>query len=289
MVASIWAACAAKRDFTVATVPAWDVVQGMVLQPPEGSSDGERRRFEEGWQNLRQGNLEQASSDLAGLASRFARSPEIATANGFVELRLGNSMAAERYFRAALKERPSYGPAQSGYFLTALATGDEESAYNRLEKLRQGYPQHPLVDRYAATLQVNVAEKRLSAARNLRQQNRYEEAAAAYLRALAVAPEVSGLYLEAAEAELAAGLTKRAAVHARKATELAPEESSAYRLLGEAQYAAGDLAGAFEAYRVAFSLSPQDRRFGSVSKPSRPSTTPRTCHPSISGLPSPTG
>jgi len=254
----VLAGCAPKRDFTPATVPSWNVVQEMKLSPPEILSDGERRRFEEGWSALQLGNLDAAESNLARLGRKYGRSPEVTTALGFLELRFGNWPASERYFSIALAERSGYGPAESGYFLAALATGNEELAYERLLQVREASPDHALVDRYASTLQVNVAEARLGTARKLMDQGRNEDAAGAYARVLEVAPEVGGLYIEAAEAAYAAGLHPQAVIHAERATELEPRNGGAFRILGEARYASDNLALALEAFRAAARLSPRD-------------------------------
>ena len=265
-----WIGCAAKRDYTAATVPGWDIVQGMVLEPPPALSSGQQQDFEQGWRDVQQGNLEAAASELESLSRRFGRSPQVVTARGYLELRLGSVLAAERYFQTALRELPTYGPAQGGYVLAALAAGNDELAYDRLARLERDYPQHPFVDRYQTTLQVNVAESRLARARELNREGRYGEAAAAYLKALEAAPEVGALYLEAAEAELGAGLTDRAVRHANQATELESGNADAYRILGEAHYLGGELAGAYEAYRVAAELSPTDveirQRFASIER-----------------------
>lgn len=231
----------------------------MELEPPDELSAGRQQDFAEAWRQVQGGNLQDAASELEDLSRRYGRSVEIATARGFLELRLGGSpaAAADRYFQTALRERPGYGPALSGYLLTALSMGDDELAYDRLDMLRTHYPQHPLVERYETTLQVNVAETRLRRARELSGAGRYEDASAAYVAALEVAPEVGALYLEAAEAELAAGLTDRAVRHARQATELEPDNAAAYRVLGEAHYAAGELEDAYEAYLVAAELNPR--------------------------------
>ena len=250
--------CAPKRVYTPATVPSWNVVEEMMLTPPESLSGDELRRFEEGWSALQQGNLESAQSNLSRLARKYGRSPEVTTALGFLDLRLGSWPASMRYFSAALAERPGFAPAESGYFLAALATGNEEHAYERLLRLQKASPDHPLIARYASTLQVNVAEARLGTARELMEQGRNEDAASAYARALEVAPEVGGLYIEAADAARAAGLHAQAVVHAERATELEPQNGEAFRVLGEARYASDNLAGARDAFRAAARLSPRD-------------------------------
>lgn len=276
--ALITAHCAPKRTFVPHPVPDWDVVERMGLEAPSGLPASSRAAFERGWQSVREGHLDAAVSDIESLARRYEEKPEVATAAAFLDLRLGKGADAERRFRAALQTDPDFGPAQSGYFLVALQSGDEERAFERLLRLEKSFPQHELVDRYGTTLRVNVAESRLALARDQMRERRYEEAAAAYLKALEVAPEAGSLYLEAAGAELEAGYPERAVIHARRAMELEPQNADAHRALGEASYRAGDLAGAARAFASASALRPDDTalrsRLDSVEKALRETTFP---------------
>ena len=160
----------------------------------------------------------------------------------------------------------------------ALQAGDEERAFERLVRLEENFPQHDLVDRHAAGLRVNVAEARLSAAREKMRDRKYDEAAAEYLKAIEVAPQAGSLYLETAEAELAAGDSERAAMHARRAAELEPQNADAHRLLGEASLRGGDLASAAKAFASASALRPGDAALRSqleeVERSLRESTLP---------------
>lgn len=250
--------CAPKRTYVPRPVPDWDVVERMGLEPPAGLSPSRKNDFERGWSSLRKGDLGVAAEELDGLSRRYHDSPEIDTALAYLRLRLGRPDEAERTFQEALRLRPGFGPAQSGYFLVALLERDEEKAFDRLELLESHFPQHELVDRYATTLRVNVAESRLRSARELVAARRYDEAAAAYRRALEVAPEAGSLFLEAAQAELEAGYPERAILHARRATELEPSSADAHVVLAEASYASGDLPGSVDALRTAASLQPGD-------------------------------
>ena len=92
----------------------------MALDAPTDLSSGQQKDFEEGWRSLQRGNLAAAASELDSLSERYGRSPEIATARAFLELRLGSVASAERYFQTALRERSGYGPAQAGYVLAAV-------------------------------------------------------------------------------------------------------------------------------------------------------------------------
>jgi tetratricopeptide (TPR) repeat protein len=230
----------------------------MGLPAPPDLPPSSKTAFERGWRSLQEGRLDAAASDLENLARRHETSPEVATAAAFLDLRLGKGVDAEHKFRAALQEEPEFGPAQIGYFLVALLSGDEERAFERLLGLEKSFPEHDLVDRHGTTLRVNVAESRLAVARDRMKERKYEEAAAEYLKALEVAPEAGSLYLEAAEAELEAGYSQRAVVHARRATELEPQNADAHRVLGEAGYRNEDLAGAARAFASASALRPED-------------------------------
>jgi tetratricopeptide (TPR) repeat protein len=250
----------------------------MGLPAPSEIPVSSKTTFDRAWKSLQDGRLEAAAPDIESLARRYEKSPEVATAAAFLDLRLGKVADAERKFQMALRQDPDFGPAQSGYFLVALQTGNEERAFERLLRLEKSFPQHELVDRYGTTLRVNVAESRLAAARERMGAKRYEEAAAEYLKALEVAPQAGSLYLEAAEAELEAGYPDRAVIHARRATELEPGNADAHRTLGEASYRNEDLAGAVQALERASALRPDDgelrSRLETVEKALREVTLP---------------
>jgi tetratricopeptide (TPR) repeat protein len=250
--------CAPKRVLVPHPVPDWDIVEGIALAPPSDLPESERTKLDRGWKSLKTGQVDAAASDIESLLRRYETSPEVATAAGFLDLRLGKASDAERKFQAALRKEPELGAAQSGYFLVALQSGNEERAFERLLRLEESFPQHALVDRHAATLRVNVAESRLAAARERMRAGKYDEAAAEYLKAIEVAPQAGSLYLETAEAELQAGYPDRAAVHARRAAELEPTNADAHRVLGEACYRSEDLAGAAQAFASASALRPED-------------------------------
>jgi tetratricopeptide (TPR) repeat protein len=259
-------------------VPDWDVVERMGLKAPSDLPESEQTTFDRGWKSLQTDRLDVAASDIESLASRYERSAEVATAAAFLDMRLGKPSDAERKFQTALRLEPDLGAAQSGYFLVALQSGNEERAFERLLRLEESFPQHDLVDRHAATLRVNVAESRLVSARAKMRERKYGEAAAEYLRALEVAPQAGALYLEAAEAELEAGYPDRAVVHALRATELEPTNPDAHRVLGEACYRNEDLAGAARALASASALRPDDvalrSRLEAVERSLRETTLP---------------
>ena len=251
--------CAEKRVYKPADMLGWEIVYSLRLEAPSELSDAQRRSFEQGWALVKDGELERAASELDGLRRRHPQSPEITVGLGFLELRAGNPRASERLFEHSLSMRPDFAAASTGYFLAALAGSDQEAALARLHRVRPEETQRALALRFESNLRLNVAEARLTKARALMGERRYSEAATAFVEVLDVASEGAGLYLETAEAELAAGLVERAIQHAERATELDDSDDESFRVLGEACAAAGDLGAARNAFRAAVALRSGDQ------------------------------
>lgn len=250
--------CAARRSYISSPVPGWELVRDVSLEPPEELSVNDQRAFERAWQAVKQGELESAASELLRLERRSRKHPSIETALGYVELRGGARPRAEVYFQEALDQHPTLAAAQAGYFLTALAEGRDELAFDRLRQLALHHPDHPAVPAYLPSLQLKLAEDSLQSARSLRDEKRYSEAAQAYRRALEIAPEAAGLYAETATVELLGGEAERAAQHADKAIEMRPDDADLYRIRADAHREMGELQAAAEDYRRASQLRPRD-------------------------------
>ena len=250
--------CAAKKSLVSEPVPSWDFVEIKTLSPSSDLSENDRRAFKEGWGALVIGNLSKSSEILRSLSRRNPGEAEINTALGFLELRLGNRLQAENYFHKALRQMPELVAAQSGYFLNALANGDDGAALERLDVLRQYNPGSELVGRYWMTMSLELVELRLREARQFVATAQYAEALQAYSGALKAAPETGGLYLETAEAALKAGEANIAISYAQRATELEPTNASSYVVLGEAHIAVERLEAAIASYREALRLRPED-------------------------------
>jgi len=250
--------CGPARSYTPAPVPGWSYAAGQFSAAPSTLSPSQQTTFEQGWQALTTDNLELAARILEGLARERRGDPSVEAALGYLELRTGNRRVAENRFAAALEKEPSLEAAQAGWFLTALAAGENETAFERLQPLGRDHPENLLFREFLPMLQLELAEARLQQGRSLRQEERYQEAAELYREAVEIAPEASGLYIELAAVELAAGEFRNAAEHAAQAIELDPGNIEAYRIRGDALREAGDLEFALEAYRQAMLRSPDD-------------------------------
>ncbi len=251
-------ACGPARSYTPVNVPGWEYILDEFPEPPLDLPEDARRSFEQGWSALIEGDFETAVGDLERLDKQHQGNPSVSTALGYLDLRLGNRAAAETRFNDAMRRNPGLASAQAGSALTALSDGQEEVAFERLRNLEKIYSDHPLVRRYLPNLQLKLAESKLQAARDLKRQQKYAEAAEIYRQALDIAPGAGGLYREAAEVELLSDEPKAAAEHVEKAIELEPDNPQLHLLRGDALAAAGELELAVEAYEKAHELRPED-------------------------------
>jgi len=261
--------CAPARSYTAAPVPGWTYAAGQFPSPPASLTPSQQTTFEQGWQALTTDNLELAARILEGLARERRGDPSVDAAFGYLELRTGNRRAAESRFSTALAQQPTMAAAQAGLVLTALANGDDETAFDRIQTLGRDHPEDPLFREYLPVLQLELAEAKLQQGRALQVEERYEEAAEVYREAVEIAPGAGGLYLELAQVEFAAGEFQNAAEHAAQAIELDPGNVEAYRLRGDALRKVGDLEFALEAYRQAMLRSPDDAELAQLYQETR--------------------
>ena len=256
--------CASVRSYTTVPVRGWNYAAGQFQNAPASLSSEDRTTFQKGWQALLRGDVETSAHLLDRLGRQHRDNPSLDAAIGYLELRIGNRKTAEKRFVVALEKEPKMSAAQVGWFLTALAVDHEAVAFERLRLLGRDHPGNPLVAEYMPILQVELLETKLQEARSLRGKKNYREAADVYRRALKIAPEASGLAVEVAKVELAAGEPRLAAEHAAQAIALEPSNIEAYRLRGDALREMGNLELALENYRHAMLRSPEDKSLATL-------------------------
>lgn len=250
--------CAPKREYRPVTVPEWDVVLSLRPELPPSFSERDRRRFDEAWTALVRTDLATAASILERLDKAHSGAPELAVALGLIELRTGNTLTAQSLFDSVAADSSALSAARAGSFLTALAVQDPDAAYRELVALEMLDSGHLLVKRHLRAYQLSVAERHLQTARRLMKQDEFRLAVEAYDRALDIAPEAGALYLEAAQAALAAEAAPVAISHARKAVELDSESFESLEVLASALESVDELQEAIRVLESAELLRPGD-------------------------------
>jgi tetratricopeptide (TPR) repeat protein len=211
---------------------------------------------------------------------------------GWQFLQAGDARAARREFTTALKADTMFYPAEAGLAYVSLADHDYADAGARFDRVlsqaagyvpalvgrgdalvgagrmdeaaksfRDALAADPLLDDVRRRLDVltfRTQQETLKAARQAGDSGRFDEASAAYERAIAVSPDSALLFRELAAIERKQGKPDQALEHLRKAVALDPSEPRALVQLGELLEERGDFVGAIDAYGKADAIEPGD-------------------------------
>jgi tetratricopeptide (TPR) repeat protein len=204
---------------------------------------------------------------------------------GWQYLQLDDHRNAEREFAAALKQQPSFHPAETAMAYLSIARGDEKEAAMRFERALQadaGYVPALIgrgqvlleLDRDAEALasfeaalakdpsltdlksridvlRFRATQEMLGRAKSAADARRFDEAAAAYRQAIAASPDSGFLYRDLAAVEQKAGQTANALEHYRMAVELDPADARSHASIGGILDTQGDVLAAIAAYERA--------------------------------------
>jgi tetratricopeptide (TPR) repeat protein len=219
---------------------------------------------------------------------------------GWQYLQFDDFRNAEREFAAALKEQPSFHPAETALAYVAMARGDEKEAASRFERALQTDATYvpALIGRGQALLELDrdadalasfeaalakdpsrvelrsrvdvlrfrATQEMLGRAKAAADTRRWDEAASIYQQAIAASPDSAFLYRDLATVEQRAGRTAEALEHYRKAVEL--DASDARSLTGMAAIleSQGDVIGALQAYERARALDPSEAPESAITR-----------------------
>jgi tetratricopeptide (TPR) repeat protein len=211
---------------------------------------------------------------------------------GWQYLQLDDFRNAEREFSAALKQQPSFYPAEAGLAYLALARGSEKDAAERFERALKVEPAYvpALIGRGQALLELDrtgdalasfeaalardssltalrtrvdvlrlsVMQDMLARAKAAADARRWDEAKAAYQRAISASPESAFLYRELAFVEQRAGQTADALEHYRRAVQLDAADARSLAAIGGLLEGQGDVVGALSSYERARAIDPAE-------------------------------
>ena len=218
------------------------------------------------WAFLQSGDLGRAEAQFSALLEEDATFFPASAGLGWVLLARGRAGDAIGQFDAALGQSPDYVSALAGRGEALLATDALSAALASFEAALRGDPGLERIGRVAGELRLRVMTERLADARAAAEQERFEEAVAAYADVIAASPDSAFLYLERARVMARAGDPSAALDEARRASSLDPGDVGPIRLEGELLEALGDIDGAIDAYRRAEAMSPDVTTAASLSR-----------------------
>ena len=204
---------------------------------------------------------------------------------GWQYLQLDDFRNAERELSTALKQQPSFHPAETAMAYLSLARGDEKAAAERFERalevdaeyvpaligrgqalLELDRPGDALARFEAAlardasltdlrtrinVLRLSVMQDLLARAKSAADARRWDEAKAAYQQAISASPESAFLYRELAVVEQRAGQSIEALEHFRRAVQLDASDARSLAAIGGILESQGDVVGALASYERA--------------------------------------
>jgi tetratricopeptide (TPR) repeat protein len=204
---------------------------------------------------------------------------------GWAYLQLDDHRNAEREFAAALKQQPSFYPAETALGYLSVARSNEKEAVTRFDRALQADPSYvpALVGRGRVLLELDRAaealanfeaalardpsltelrgrvdvlrfratQEMLGRATAAAKARRWDEAIATYGQAIATSPDSAFLYRDLAGVEQQAGQTASALEHYRKAVELDANDARSLAGIAAILESQGDVLGALSSYERA--------------------------------------
>jgi tetratricopeptide (TPR) repeat protein len=211
-----------------------------------------------GWEFLQAGDLKNAEREFAGALKAAPGFYPAETSLGYMELARKDARAALPHFDRALELNPQHVDVSAlvGRGEALLLLTRQADALASFAAAVAADPSQTDVARRVEVLRFRLVEQGLARARDAARAGRFDEAAQAYLSAIASSPDSPFLYRELAGVERQKGNADAALEHFRKAVELDPGDAKSIAQIGELLEARGDLDGAAKAYADALAIEP---------------------------------
>jgi tetratricopeptide (TPR) repeat protein len=210
---------------------------------------------ERGWRYLQAGDTPSAEREFSA-ASRARGFYPAEAGLGYVALARRDFRGALAHFDRALKSRPGYAPALVGRGDAQLGLSRPEDAAASFEAALAADPGLTAVRQRLQVVALRGLQRNLDAARRAADQGRFDEAKAAYQRAVAASPDSAFLYRDLAAVERKQGDTDQALQHLRKAVALDPNDARSLVQIGEILEAREEFDAAATAYEEALAIEP---------------------------------
>ena len=211
---------------------------------------------------------------------------------GWAYLQLDDHRNAEREFAEALKQQPSFYPAETAMAYLSIARSNEKDAVARFERALQADATYvpALIGRGRVLLELDrdaealasfeaalakdqsltelrsrvdvlrfrAVQDLLGKAKSATEARRWDEAMAIYRQAITASPDSAFLYRDLAGVEQKAGQTANALDHYRKAVELDANDAHSLAGIGVILESQGDAIGALSAYERSRAIDPAE-------------------------------
>ncbi|MGE3491403.1 MAG: tetratricopeptide repeat protein [Vicinamibacterales bacterium] len=245
----VLAACAPKAPPALVGAPKYP--DFMFPVAPDGTQAAQLARLDRGWQYLQLNDLRNAEREFASALKQQASFYPADAAMAYTLLARGNEADALTRFDRALAADASYVPALVGrgrVLLEMDRVGDALASFETALKLD---PSLTDLKGRIDVLRFRATQDMLERAKAAADGRRWDDARAAYQRAIAASPDSPFLYRELASVEQKAGNAAAALDTYRKAVELDVNDARSWAAIGALLEANDDVVGALSAYERA--------------------------------------
>ncbi len=256
LVSALVAGCARTVAPPVVTIPRYPDYILPTLSAPDPKLADLVRQHEVGWRWFQAGDFANAEREYQLILKRSPQFYPTEAALGYLELARSNYAAALERFDRVLQTRGEYVPALVGRGEALLAESREPEALAAFEAALKLEPTLVEIGRRVEVLRARAAQETVAAARRAAQENRLDEAAQLYEKAIAASPDSAFLVRDLADVESRQGRADDAIARYRRAIELDSTDATSRTRIGEILDARGDLENAMQMYTEANSIEP---------------------------------
>jgi tetratricopeptide (TPR) repeat protein len=242
-------ACAPKAPVVVPGAPKHP--EFLFPASPEGTAGAQRQRMDRGWQYLQLDDHRNAEREFAAALKEQPSFVPAETALAYLALARSSEKDAVDRFDRALKVDAEYVPALVGRGQALLELDRVVDALASFEAALASNPSMSDLRARVEVLRVRVVQDTLARAKAAAEGRRWDEARAAYQEAIAVSPDSAFLYRELALIEQQAGQPADALEHYRRAVQLDAADAKSLAAIGGILDRQGDVLGALAAYERA--------------------------------------
>jgi tetratricopeptide (TPR) repeat protein len=248
----ILAACAPKTPPALTAAPKH--TEFVFPSSPQGTDAVQLARIDRGWQYLQSDDFRNAEREFSAALKQQPSFHPAETALGYMAMARGNEKEAVARFDRALQADAAYVPALIGRGQLMLELDREAEALASFEAAVANDPSLTEIKSRIDVLRFRATQDMLGRAKSAADARRFDEAAVMYRQAIAASPDSSFLYRDLAGVEQKAGQTANALEHYRKAVELDPNDARSHAGIGSILDAQGDVLGAIAEYERARAL-----------------------------------
>ncbi|HAV40874.1 MAG TPA: hypothetical protein DCW97_00470 [Acidobacteria bacterium] len=216
----------------------------------------ERLAFEQGWANLKKGNIEGARKEFLKLGTSQAY---FNLGEGYCRLYEEDSQAAEAFFLKAIELNPDLTPARLGLATIYEERNDSDRLFVQLREILKKEPENSWAKPKYEELQTRITQNLIKEASGLLNQNKKEEAKQLLLKALFYSPQSREAHWQLARIYRSEKKYGQAINHYQALSQLAPADRQVLREYAETLLEHDDLSQSLDVYTRLKELAPDDK------------------------------